>query len=51
MRRNLGQRPIAPQIKVDHRLLVRGEQRSIPLIEGKRATTGLQGVKGHTLTV
>jgi hypothetical protein len=30
---------------------VLGEERTVPLVKGQGATPGLEGVKGHSLTV
>ena len=51
VRGDLCKRPVAAQIQVDHLALVLGKEGAVSLVEGKRAPTRLQGVKGHSLTV
>jgi DNA-binding Lrp family transcriptional regulator len=48
--RDLRQRPVAAQVKVDDLLLVLGQKRSVAFEEGELASASLQGVKGHALT-
>jgi uncharacterized damage-inducible protein DinB len=47
---DLRQRPIAPQVEVDHLALVVCQQRAVPLIKSQSAAASLEGVKGHALT-
>jgi len=51
MVRDLSQRPVVPQIEIQNRLLVRGEERAISLEEREVPAPSLQGVKVHYLTV
>src|SRR5207247_3026833 len=51
VRGDLGQRPIAAQVEVDHLPLMLREKRTVALVQGERAAASLQGVKCHSLTV
>ena len=51
VRSDLRERPVAAKVEIRDLTLVVGEKGSVPLVEGERAATSLQGVKWHALTV
>src|SRR5438552_16133310 len=47
---DLGERPVAPQVEVEHLALVLRQKRPVALVEGQRPAAGLESVKCHALT-